>query len=85
MQRVVLNGHKPNWVVVRSGVPKGSVLGPLLFLIFVNDMENGVGGKLFKFADDTKLVRAIRGLGDNVAMQRDLDKLLGWVDVNNVI
>jgi len=59
-------------------------LGPLLFIIFVNDMEIGVGGKLFKFTDDTKLVQAIKGLGDNVAMQRNLHKLSGWVDVNNM-
>ena len=53
-QRVVLNGTFSDWINVTSGVPQGSVLGPLLFIIFVNDMEPAVS-KLLKFADDAKL------------------------------
>ena len=52
---VCLNGSYSTWKQVWSGVPQGSVLGPVLFLIFVNDLDNGLSSKILKFADDTKL------------------------------
>jgi len=55
-QRVVLNGYESAWLYVVRGVPQGSILGPLLFLLFINDIDNGVVNKFLKFADDTKLV-----------------------------
>ena len=58
--------------------PQGSVLGPLLFMLFVNDLEYGLGGRVYKFADDTKLVRTVNAPEDCIGMQRDLDKLVGW-------
>ena len=56
-QRVVVDGEVSSWKSVLSGVPQGSVLGPIIFLIYmyINDLEEGVTGKILKFADDTKL------------------------------
>ena len=54
-QRVVINGKCSGWSEVSSGVPQGSVLGPILFVIFINDTEDGICGNILKFADDTKL------------------------------
>ena len=54
-QRVVVDGEVSNWKSVFSGVPQGSVLGPILFLIYVNDLDDGITSKVLKFADDTKV------------------------------
>ena len=60
-QRVILNSFKSEWKDVISGDPQGSVLGPLLFIIFVNTIEDSVESKLLKFADDIKISRVIEG------------------------
>ena len=77
-QSVVVNGHKSTWISVTSGVPQGSVLGPILFLIYINDIDNGMSAYISKFADDTKLmIPAISTINcDN--LQSDLDKLNRW-------
>ena len=54
-QIVMVDGEVSNWKPVLSGVPQGSVLGSILFLIYINDLEEGVTSKILKFADDTKL------------------------------
>ena len=56
-QRVVVDGEVSSWKSVLSGVPQGYVLGPILFLVYINYLEEGVTGKILKFADDTKLFR----------------------------
>jgi hypothetical protein len=81
-QRVVLNGEESTWEEVLSGVPQGSVLGPLLFLIFINDLDMSVSDleTLLKFADDTKVARVIRSDRDREALQAALDKMMQWAD-----
>ena len=57
---------------------QGSVLGPILFLVYINDLEEGVTGKILKFADDTKLFRKVKEIGDKQHLQDDIDKLVKW-------
>ena len=68
-----------SWKSVLSGVPQGSVLGPILFLVYINDLEEArVTGKILKFADDTKLFRKVKEIGDKQHLQHDIDKLVKW-------
>ena len=77
-QRVVVEGEVSSWKSVLSGVPQGSVLGPILFLVYINDLEEGVTCKILKFADDTKLFRKVKEIGDKQNLQYDIDKLVKW-------
>ena len=54
-QRVVVDWEVSNWKSVLSGVPQGSVLGPILFLIYINDLDDDITSKVLKFADDTSV------------------------------
>lgn len=77
-QRVVVRGCKSSWVPVTSGVPQGSVLGPLLFLAFVNDLPEAVRCGIQLFADDAKLYRPVSAPDDSRMLQMDLDNLAAW-------
>ena len=72
---VVLNGRKSSTIPVTGGVPQGSVLGSLLFLLFINDLPSVVSSSIFMFANDTKIFRVIRSEEDHIALQNDLFKL----------
>ena len=78
--RVGVRGSFSFWREVLSGVPQGSVLGPLLFLIFVNDLPEWIKSSLKMFADDTKIWARIRVEKDGECLQRDLDSLGRWSD-----
>ena len=80
-QRVVLNSKCSEWKCGNSGVPQGSVLGPTLFIIFINDIDgavNTVFSVLSKFADDTKLIHKVQHENDRKDLQADIDSLLQW-------
>ena len=80
-QKVVINGVESEWENVKSGVPQGSVLGPVLFLLFINDLPEEVVSELLLYADDAKIFRIIRCDEDREQLQQDLHAMSIWSDI----
>jgi hypothetical protein len=79
--RVVINGQKSDWLSPNAGVPQGSILGPLLFLIFINDVVVDIETNIHLSADDTSLMEIIDNHIDSYArLNRDLQRLSDWAD-----
>ena len=79
-QRVVLNGKCSSWVYIRAGVPQDSILGPLLFFIYVNDLPNSLKSERKLFADDTSLFSVAHDLNTSASDISNDSKLISdWV------
>ena len=79
-QQVVVGGSQSKWSDVTSGVPQGSVLGPLLFLVYINDITKNITGEIRLFADDSILYQEISSAADQLSLQKDIDTLVKWAD-----
>jgi hypothetical protein len=77
-QRVVVGGEHSAWTEVLSGVPQGTVLGPLLFLVYINDLPQNIHSEVRLFADDCVLYRQIKNQHDHDQLQEDLNTLVKW-------
>ena len=77
-QCVNVNGYKSKWCNVTSGIPQGSVLGALLFVIFINDLPENIKSNIFLFADDTKFFKEVTNDEDAQVIQEDLNTLNKW-------
>ena len=80
LQRVALNGQKSSWRPVLAGVPQGSILGPLLFLIYINDLPNELKSNAKLLADDTSLFTIVKDENESTnILNNDLSLISKWV------
>ena len=78
---VSVDNNSSTLLPVLSGVPQGSILGPVLFLVYINDLPEQINyASCYLFADDTKLIKSIRGINDSLLMQSDVDSLHRWCE-----
>ena len=77
-QQVVVNRVMPDWAPVLSGVPQGTVLGPLMFSLYINDITSDIESEIRLFADDCICYREIKDEEDTVKLQRAIDRLGCW-------
>ena len=81
VQRVTLNGKTSDWECIRAGVPQGSILEPLFFLIYINDLATDLKSNVKLFADDTSLFSIVSDpLETANILNEDLDKIRGWAE-----
>ena len=83
--RVVLDGESSEEAHVESGVPQGTVLGPILFLCHINDLPLAVSSQVRLFADDCLLYRDINSADDHQTLQRDLTHLESWAKESGMV
>ncbi|KAF2354822.1 Reverse transcriptase domain [Trinorchestia longiramus] len=79
-QCVVIHDETSDLALLTSGVPQGSVLGPLLFIIYINDLDVGIITEINEFADDMKLSHRAFTERDRATIQSDLNRLLQWTE-----
>ena len=77
-QRVVVNDVKSDWAPVVPGVPQGTVLGPSLFSLYINNISAGIDSKIRLFADDCVCYREIISVEDKLKLKKDIDLLGSW-------
>lgn len=84
-QQVKVQGYLSEISDVKSGVPQGTILGPLLFLIMINDIDSDIkSSSVSMFADDTKVLKKISDINDHSLLQEDLNSLINWTEYNNM-
>ena len=78
-QRVLINGQSSEWASIKAGVPQGSILSPLLFLIYTNDLSDGIISNVKLFADDTSIFSTIHDSNTSASnLNSDLQKISEW-------
>ena len=84
-QSVMVNGITSNPQEVKSVVPQGSLLGPLIFLVLIGDIDVDIINSIVKsFADDTRATKSVKSLEDVASLQNDLETIYRWTSTNNV-
>ena len=78
LQKVVVEDEESDFVPVKSGVPQGSVLGPILFLVYINDLPDDIVSQVRLFSDDTAIYLTLENKCNSDKLQRDLDRLQTW-------
>ena len=78
VQQISVSGINSEWANVTNGIPQGSVLGPILFVLYINDLPENIVSNVYIFADDTKVFKTINHPDDQHTLQNDLDYLTSW-------
>ena len=73
-----MRGVKTEWIKVKSGVPQGSILGPILFLVYMDDLDEGINSSIYKFADDTKVIGEVNVAEQRAVVVEDLKRIECW-------
>ena len=73
----MIRGEKSQWLNAYSGVPQGSVIAPILFLTYINDLPTGIKSKIYLFPDDTKMTSKVITIEDEKILNDDLEALFG--------